>query len=107
MGVDFLDIRMRAEREFGVIIEGLEFVRELLKLVELAESNAAESGTRVPCDITVGQMFGVICNRIYHQHGNVPEDAWPRFVAIVVEVLYVEPEEVTPEAWLNRDLGMD
>lgn len=104
MGMDLIDIKMRAEREFGVVIGSREFGSELLRLAEIA---AGEAGTRVAGDITVQQLFSVVCNRIYHQHGRVPDDAWPQFVAILVDVLGVRSEEVTPQAWLNRDLGME
>jgi len=104
MGVDLLDIRMRSEREFDIDIEN--FASELRTLIELAHSEASASDARPPWDITVQEVFSVVCNRIYHQHGRIPEDAWPRFVGILVEVLYAKPEEVTPQAYLVRDLGM-
>lgn len=106
MGVDLLDINFRLQREFAVEIDMHGLTSELLKLIELAESEAVASGGRIERDITVQQLFSVVCNRIYHQHGSVPEDAWPRFAGIIVDVLLVRPEEVRPGAWLERDLGM-
>lgn len=107
MGLDLVDIKLRVEREFNISIENRSLGYELLKLVELSESAVGESGGRIPRDITVAQLFSIVCNRIYWQHGSVPNDAWPRFVRCVQAVLAIDAGEIVPTAYLNRDLGMD
>lgn len=103
MGLDFIDLKFRIEREFDIQLDGQELAAELVRLIEMADQPAAGKAV---WDFTVQQLLGVVCNRIYHQHGSVPDDVWLRMVKIIVEVLYVKPEEVTPQAYLVRDLGM-
>src|SRR3954464_1434863 len=98
MGLDFVDIKFHIEREFDVEIPNREMGAELLRRIELAEASARKSGQRVRRDVSVQQLFDLVCNRIYYQHGRVPADAWPRYVRCIQTVLQVDASEIVPTA---------
>src|SRR5689334_16740101 len=106
MGLEFIDIVLTVEREFDVSIPIRELESELLRRIGLAETLARKSGERVLRDVNAQQLFDEVCIRIYYEHGRVPDDAWPRFVQCICEVIGVDSTEIVPTAYLVSDLGI-
>lgn len=100
MGVDLIAIAVEAEREFNVT---LPRVGDFWSQVPTPEGLPNESYLS---DCTAQQLFDWICETVQSQQGTVPNDAWTRYQKCVCDVLFVEPNEVTPDAWLGRDLGL-
>jgi len=100
MGVDLIAIAMEAQREFKVTLPRVgEFTAQVPTPEGLPDANYLS-------DCTAKQLFDWICGTVQAQQGVVPYDAWKRYQRCVGDVLCVEPDEVTPEAWLGRDLGL-
>lgn len=90
MGIDLLDIRMNVEREFGIQIPPEELVQiqtvdDFGTLVRTVIERAGPGSTSVPTD----------------------EEILLRLRPIICRCLYVEPEQVVPEARLVEDLGCE
>lgn len=99
LGIDFLDITFRIEREFGVKLTHAG--HQKLWRADLA----AHMSSNEVKDFRVADLVRAIEDQF--AENNVPTDVLPRVQRIVSECLACPLSEVVPEAWLVRDLGME
>ena len=90
-GFDWLDILVRLERDCGVTFTRADF-------------------EAIPRDqrfgLTAGQLCELVDAKLRTSGQPVPEGAWDRVVAALVEALNVAPVKVRPDSRLYADLGM-
>jgi hypothetical protein len=92
MGVDWLDITFRLERQFDIKFEPKDF------------AHIWDSGRR---DITAEELFDVVCTRLQTEGRPVPFSAWNRVRLELARALDVPPNEIRRKKWLVSDLGME
>jgi hypothetical protein len=92
MGIDFLDVAMELEKQFGVLIEP----DDILDLWKLHEN-----------DCTAADLHDVICRKCKMVGVPVPRRSWNRVKSSLVRSLGVRPSQVKRDAWLRRDLRFD
>jgi len=84
-----------------------------LDTVELIMAIEEEFGIDIPNDVaahiaTMGHISAYVFKCLEAQGKKPdPEATWEQVKAIVVYQLGVKPEEVTPDAYIVRDLGID
>src|SRR5262245_43123084 len=121
MGIDLLDFSFRVEKYFGV--------RKLLEPLQ-NDARCSEILSRIqnrePIDLQVGELLELVlmcspeqplrcihCKSKLNNFGfvahchqcSVPFDPWLTIQRITAETCFVEPEEVTPESFIFKDLG--
>jgi hypothetical protein len=89
-GIDWLDIVYRLERAFGVALTGADFARV---------------PAEVRAELTAGQLWEIVADRVRATEAEVPADGWERVVMILSEALSVRPEQIAPDSRLFADLG--
>jgi acyl carrier protein len=112
MGLDLLDLSIRINQRFGMNIA-------VQDIFQIADWPAPDPDGR-PFDVTVGQLYeflrarleivdegesrsgGITGSRIW-----MPHEVWDELEEILVECLYVDREDVRPEARLVADLGAE
>lgn len=92
MGVDWLDVRLRLERRFGVRIEYADFDHLI---------------GREQADLTAGELYDALCKRIRNAGRPVPHSCWNGVRLDLAEALNVSPLSIRRENRLARDLGME
>jgi acyl carrier protein len=95
MGMDILDLVFRLERTFCVKI-GRE---EWLQLID----------KDTPPDVNVGELFELVRGRAVSA-GPLDDELdaeilWPMFQRAISDALGIEPEEITKDKEVIRDLG--
>jgi hypothetical protein len=125
MGIDFLDITFRMEKEFQIKFDGRKFfgsldpaardvtVEQLHRfLIEQIKSQRMSRRTDSPffwcnrCGHPLCQPSeGSFC-RICGMSIRFDAQTWPALVRILVQALSIEPEMVKPQSLLKRDLGL-
>lgn len=106
MGLEFVDITLRLQREFEVCFSPLELQGEILKCLEASGSDVSVCGDSLFQQITVQHYFDAVCQLVHRHRGRIPADSWPRFVRIIEEVTGLEGAEIVPTAFLIGDLGI-
>jgi acyl carrier protein len=100
MGIDFLDLTFRCEKEFGIKLDREEFP----KLVSYSPYNRwCESGT---LDIRVCDFVMVVEETIKRQHPDFDGFVFDRIRPHIADCLAISEFDVTPDSWLIQDLGM-
>lgn len=100
MGIDFLDLQFRIEREFKI-----RFPRdEMPELLRLAVTGSRTG--ELPRDFTVAHFVALVDHLVALQRPEQRHDILERLRPLIVSCLYVEESEVVPDALLIRDLGM-
>ncbi len=92
MGVDWLDIRWRLERQFDIKFEHSDF------------AHIWDSGRR---DITAGELFDVVYTRLQSEGRPIPFSGWNRVRLELAHALVVPPQTIRRENLLVADLGME
>jgi hypothetical protein len=92
MGVDWLDIRFRLERQFDITFEQTDF------------AHVWESGRR---DLTAGELFDVVCVRLQSEGRPIPYSGWNRVRLELARALVVPPHHIHVDSRLVADLGME
>ena len=101
MGIDLLDLTFRIEREFDIRL----YREDLMRL--LNQGNTADPPKGAWTDIRVTDYAGLVEAAIQQQHSQPQRDTYGRVKQHIVECLGVDELEVSPEAWIVRDLGME
>ncbi|MBA4031741.1 MAG: hypothetical protein C0478_12750 [Planctomyces sp.] len=101
MGIDLLDLMFRVEREFGITLQRADLM-QLLK-----DGNTTDPPAGTWSDIRVADFVSFVEAAISDQQAAPAPDVYNRIKKHIVECLGVEPLDVTPNAWLVRDLGME
>ncbi len=99
MGVDFLDLIHRVERELGIQLDESDVGR-------IIERRVVSEGVPPIRDIQVGKFVLWVAATVARQNPAFQRDVFEVVRTQIVECLQVEESEVTLEAWLVRDLGM-
>lgn len=99
MGVDFLDLIHRVDRELGIQLDWSETGR-------IIERRVVPEGDHPIHDIQVGEFVSWVAAMVARQNPAFQRDVFEVVRTQIVECLQVEESEVTLEAWLVRDLGM-
>ena len=91
MGIEMLDIVFRLERRFGVRLEPsyFDYLRELGRT-----------------DITAGELFEAVGDRLRAVGRPVPANCWNGVRLELANVLLVSPLSIRRESRLHGDLGM-
>jgi len=117
MGIDLLDIMFRIEKRFQVQVHPEDW----MSMVRDPQS----------FDVTVGDLFKFIqsrrrlcreceydlrghpsqstcpeCGFAFDFHGCSQQDDWTELVGLLASALNVEPNGITTDSWLVKDLGM-
>ncbi len=89
MGLDFYEVVLEVEKEFGVQIafDDLETVWN------------ANNG-----DCTVAEFHDVVCRKCLESGVPVPRSSWNKIRLVFVRALRVKVNEVRRDVWLRRDL---
>jgi hypothetical protein len=90
MGIDFLDVAFRIEKQFGVRIEPADILPAWTK----DDRN----------DVTAGEFHEIICEKCREQGIKVPRSSWNQLKLALVDALGVTPSEIKKDAWLRKDL---
>ena len=88
MGLDIVEIFMRAEEEFGI---------------DIPNDQAAAADT-------VGKLYNLVLEKLQSRNPAAPVDpdaVWRKLRALIVDQLQVDEEDVTMHARWNEDLGAD
>lgn len=91
MGVDWLDIRFRIERRYGVRFERDDFTHR---------PNIRTN------DITAGELFAVVAEKLQASGRRVPASCWNGVRLEVGEALSVSPLTIRSGTLLIAELGM-
>lgn len=96
MGLDFLDLIFRLERQFGTKISRSQL--------------DAMIRDRDPPDMLAGELFEYVRKKarpggVYDEEMDA-ESLWPMFQLAVSDSMGVHVDEVTEDKWLIRELGM-
>lgn len=92
MGMEFLDITFRAEKQFGVKLRMRDFVR--LNCIP---------ATRDP---TAGELHDWICQACRAAGKPVPHSSWHRVKRIIVDATGLSPSVIRKDSLLSADLGI-
>lgn len=95
MGIDFYDLIFRLEKRFGIELERVSDSR--WKEIFL---------TRNPPDITAGELYEVVIQKIQEQGREMPANGWAMFCFEVSRCLGVHESDIKPESLLAGELGM-
>ena len=101
MGIDLLDLTFRVEKEFGIKLERdglLEF---------LHAGNTDEPPTGAWTDIRVRDFLEYVRENLERQKVESTTEIYERVCDIIAETLGVDDSEITLDAWLVKDLGME
>ncbi len=90
-GLDWLDVVYRVDREFGLVLTGVDF-------------DGWTPETRA--ELTAGQLWELVASKLRARSVEVPADGWDRVVALLAEALNVKASRIVPESRLCADLGM-
>ncbi|WP_417379128.1 hypothetical protein [Gimesia sp.] len=101
MGIDLLDLVFRVEKRFEIKIPRDE-VHRLLH-----EGNTADPPDNLWTDIRVGDFIALIETLVAEQNPEAAVDIFAGVRLDIMDCLQVEEQEVTLDAWLGRDLGME
>lgn len=101
MGIDFLDLRFRVEREFKIKIEQ----SEVQKLLE--NGNSEESSNGKWTDIQVRDFVLLIQNQVDVQNPTFNGDVFTVAKPLIAECLAIEESDISLDSWFRRDLGME
>lgn len=97
MGIDLLDLFFRIERVFKIKIDRTE----IDNLMASAASNGAKR------DIRVRDLVTWIESQVRAKHPEYDGDVFEQTRPEIASCLYVNESEVTPDAWMVKDLGME
>ncbi|MCH9656597.1 MAG: hypothetical protein K0U86_09990 [Planctomycetes bacterium] len=101
MGIDFIDLVFRVEKRFEIKI-----ARD--KALELFENgNTSDPPANAWTDIRVSDFVALIETLVSEQNPESDLDIFDGVKQDIMECLGANECEVTPEAWLVRDLGME
>ena len=84
---------------------GLDSVEIVLDVEDAFQIDISDEEARKV--FTVGELYNLILSKIDVQEQNRKQDVWELLCKIVVRILGVKPELVTPEARFVQDLRMD
>ncbi|QDT22460.1 hypothetical protein [Gimesia chilikensis] len=101
MGIDYLDLLFRAEKRFDIKIPR-EKAHELLN-----NGNTSDPPSNAWTDIRVSDFVGLIETLVSEQNPEYNLEIFESVKQDIIECLHVEESEVTLDAWLYRDLGME
>ncbi len=90
MGLEFLDLTFRLERDFAVALPKRSFLQE------------ADVYRR---DIRAEQVHEGIRTFLKHSSFPIPEDSWQRIQKSIAGTVGLKPEQVMRDSWLIKDLG--
>jgi hypothetical protein len=112
MGLDLLDLSFRINQRFGMNIA-------VQDIFQIADWPAPDPDGR-PFDVTVGQFYEFLLARLEIVNEGesrtaalkqnrtwTPREVWDELEEILVECLYVKPDDVRPGARLVADLGAE
>lgn len=99
MGLDFLDLNFRVEKRFGIRIPR-EKAAELLK-----NGNTSDPPPDCWTDIRVSDFVALIESLVAEQNPECKLEIFAGVKQDISECGGVDESEVTPEAWLYRDIG--
>ncbi len=88
--LDWLDLVFRVKHEFAVCLKREDF----------------DKPARGPCDISVGEVYDVICRRLQMTGVSGTFGSWNRFRRVVAESLNVSPLKIRRNSRLYGDLEM-
>lgn len=97
MGVDFLDLTFRVEKEFRIRFtrdENQQWVQSLLD-------------ARPVRDISVQEFVDFVEKSVLEKNPLENVDVFRRVQRHISECLFVPLEKVVPDAWMVQDLGME
>ncbi len=97
MGIDILDLTFRLEREFSVKLDRAPLMNHFYQ----------DDGR---WDIQVRDFIGWVRWNIENQTPGFDDDdaeVYQRVQQQIIECLVLDEAEVTPDAWLVRDLGLE
>jgi|GEM_PF-5963736 len=95
MGIDFLDLQFRLEKRFNIDFGG----RENTRWIELIMQ-------RDPPDITAGEMYAVVIEKLQEQGREIPANGWAMFCFEVSRCLGVDEGDIYSDSLLAQELGM-
>lgn len=98
MGIDYLDIAFRIEKEFGVITRGK---------LDFSADPVEGRGRNQRSSVTAGALHDRVCDLLRAEGRAAPEDSWPRLQACISEALGVPLTEIRRESRLVKDLGAE
>lgn len=102
MGIDHLDLTYRVEREFEITLGRPG------PLIEMAQEwRVADPSPDDWIDLRVREFVAWVEEAIVRQRPEQRVDVVERIQRHIVECLGVSAQEVTPDAWLRQDLGME
>lgn len=101
MGIDFLDLRFRVEREFKIKIDQNDVQ------VLLDNGNATEPPKGKWADIQVRDFVSLIKKQVEVQNPTFEGDVFETVKPLIAECLAIEESEIFLESWFRRDLGME
>jgi hypothetical protein len=91
VGIDFLDIEFRIEKEFGIALQ-------------VSDLNSV-SDARDRSDITAGELHFIIGCKLRESGRPVPRSIWNKVRIVLSQALGVSPHSIKPESWIIKDLG--
>lgn len=101
MGIDYLDILSRIEKELGIEISRGEFFDILNEGMRSSEQTPPDE-----FDFRVRTFVAAVEKTFQAQKPNCEVDVFQAVKKQIVAALMVDEDEVTPDAWMIRDLGM-
>jgi len=101
VGIDYLNILQSCSREFDIQLNNDDFVPLLKK--KLSESpEHADLGI----DFLVSDFVQFVEESVQTQNPEENHDVFARVKRILIDCLCLDEDEVTPSAWMLRDLGL-
>jgi hypothetical protein len=107
MGIDFLDIQFRTEKEFRIKLSREAFFRHYVVVDHQKGTRTKwdEASKQFP-DIQVSDFVECVTQVIRDQNPGQEIDVFTRTRKQIAFALDVDESSVTPDAWLVHDLGM-
>jgi acyl carrier protein len=101
MGLDFVEITMNCEKEFGITLD----TKQLSDLARYAPYRKSwfERGTH---DILVDDFVQLIEKTIQQQKPGPESNIFERVKTVMADCLAVDEAEITLDSWLIQDLNM-
>lgn len=96
MGVDWLDLHFRLEREFGITLTP-----------DITQPHIARlSSDRPRKSVTAGEVLEMVVAACSAQDRPVPPSAWTRVKRCIAQTGGVSPKRIRQTSLLNEDLGL-
>ena len=106
MGIDYLDIMFRLEKEFHIEIDRVKFYEYLVD--RYTDESLHQAIEKYPVrDFRVQDLVDFVTRIVLERNPTENERVFSRVTRCIADALFCDEREIGWESWFAKDLGME